>query len=148
MNNNFLVSEPATTGLSAYVIVVGIVLLAALVAVVIQYYTWSASPWYADRALAAFNVWDWLPGYTKPPVTPAAPATVPTATRDRANWCFVGEDLTGRWCVRVPDERACDADRLFASRADCELVQGNALPAGIVQNNGVNMLSLAAAHTK
>jgi hypothetical protein len=145
MNNNFLVSEPVTTGLSAYVIVAGIVLLAALVAVVIQYYMWSASPWYADRALAAFNVWDWLPS-NKPAAMPAAPAT--TATRDMANWCFVGEDLTGRWCVRVPDERACDADRLFASRADCELVQGNALPAGIVQNNGVNMLSLAAAHTK
>jgi len=147
--NNFLVPEPSTTGLSAYVIIAGIVLLAALIAVGVHYYMWYSSPWYADRASAAFNVWNWLPS-APPAVAPAAPATVPTASRGGAgeSWCFVGEDLTGRWCVRVPSDRACDANRTFASRAACELIQGNALPAGIVQNNGVNMLSLAAAHTK
>jgi hypothetical protein len=44
-----------------------------------------------------------------------APAPVP----ERQVWCFVGEDDTGRWCVRVPSESSCSADRAYTSQKEC-----------------------------
>lgn len=64
------------------------------------------------------------------------------------NWCFVGEDLTGRWCVKVPNSSACSPERLFSSRPGCELVEASASPAGINKNGGATMTPLFAAHTK
>ena len=53
---------------------------------------------------------------------------------NRESWCFVGEDLSGRYCVKVPSEEACDDNRTFKSRADCELVEGSHMPAGITKD--------------
>lgn len=65
------------------------------------------------------------------------------------NWCFVGEDITGRWCVRVPRPDACSPDRLFSSRPGCELVSASPLPLGLVADGGAAMRPLvAAAHIK
>lgn len=65
------------------------------------------------------------------------------------NWCFVGEDVTGRWCVKVPQPDACSSERLFSSRPGCELVAASPLPLGLVAKGGAEMNpSLAAAHTK
>jgi hypothetical protein len=65
------------------------------------------------------------------------------------NWCFVGEDVTGRWCVKVPQPDACSPERLFSSRPGCELVPTSPLPLGLVANGGAAMNPLlAAAHTK
>ena len=65
------------------------------------------------------------------------------------NWCFVGEDVTGRWCVKVPQPDACSPERLFSSRPGCELVTASPLPLGLIAKGGAEMNpSLAAAHTK
>jgi hypothetical protein len=65
------------------------------------------------------------------------------------NWCFVGEDVTGRWCVKVPRPDACSPERLFSSRPGCELVPASPLPLGLVAKGGAEMKPLiAATHTK
>lgn len=65
------------------------------------------------------------------------------------NWCFVGEDVTGRWCVKVPRPDACTPERLYSSRPGCELVPASPLPLGLVDKGGAVMNPLlAAAHTK
>ena len=65
------------------------------------------------------------------------------------NWCFVGEDVTGRWCVKVPSSSACSPERLFSSRPGCELVPASPLPLGLVAKGGAEMKPLlAASHTK
>jgi hypothetical protein len=65
------------------------------------------------------------------------------------NWCFVGEDVTGRWCVKVPRPDACSSERLFSSRPDCELVTASPMPLGLIAKKGAEMKPLlAAAHTK
>jgi hypothetical protein len=65
------------------------------------------------------------------------------------NWCFVGEDVTGRWCVKVPQPDACSPERLFSSRPGCELEPASPLPLGLVAKGGAEMNPLiAATHTK
>jgi hypothetical protein len=65
------------------------------------------------------------------------------------NWCFVGEDVTGRWCVKVPQSDACSPERLFSSRPGCELVTASPLPLGLIGKGGAEMNPLlAASHTK
>ena len=59
-------------------------------------------------------------------------------------WCFVGEDLEGRWCVQVPSRDACDSNRVFGSRSACELVPANALPSGVVNATATSMTPLSA----
>ena len=61
----------------------------------------------------------------------------------RETWCFVGEDLTGRFCVKVPSEQSCDRDRTYGSRSACEMTQASHMPAGILTNNGAGMLPLS-----
>jgi hypothetical protein len=39
----------------------------------------------------------------------------------KQTWCLVGEDMTGRWCIQVPGEGACDAERSFPTKNDCEM---------------------------
>ena len=87
-----------------------------------------------------------------PPVA-LAPMAVPgaasavsklvSAKHQKESWCFVGEDLTGRYCVKVPSEKSCDTDRLFGTRKDCELTPANHMATGIVKENGESMLPLA-----
>ena len=78
---------------------------------------------------------------------PGAAATASTSERrpegPKESWCFVGEDLTGRYCVKVPSDKSCDRDRLFGNQKDCELTTANHMPAGIVKSNGTSMLPLA-----
>jgi hypothetical protein len=50
------------------------------------------------------------------------------------SWCFVGDDLSGRYCVKVPSDAACTSDRIFLTRGDCELISGSHLVAGISYN--------------
>jgi hypothetical protein len=50
------------------------------------------------------------------------------------SWCFVGEDLSGRYCVKVPSDASCTSDRLFKSREECEMVKGSHMPAGITRD--------------
>lgn len=59
-------------------------------------------------------------------------------------WCFVGEDKTGRWCVHVPNNHACDPDRTFQSRDACELTTASAMPLGFIKHGGMTQAPLSA----
>lgn len=79
-----------------------------------------------------------------PPLMPPQP---PAAVHpDTEAWCFVGEDLTGRYCVKVPSAKSCDNDRKFASRQDCEMVSAQHLPAGVITKQGAGMISLLSGN--
>jgi hypothetical protein len=75
----------------------------------------------------------------KPMATESTSERHPEPTSE--SWCFVGEDLTGRYCVKVPSASSCEASRYFPTRSDCELQKANALPAGVVTASG-GMLDL------
>jgi len=62
---------------------------------------------------------------------------------EREHWCFVGEDLSGRYCVSVPSDKQCTSERLFHSRVDCEMAAANHLPAGVLTRHGDKYVPLA-----
>jgi len=43
----------------------------------------------------------------------------PVASAEQT-WCFIGDDIAGRWCIQVPDERSCDNNRAYKSKNACE----------------------------
>ena len=53
-----------------------------------------------------------------------------------SSWCFVGEDLSGRYCVKVPSEESCDPDRTFRTHSDCAIINATHMPAGIIRGDG------------
>jgi len=145
----------------------GILLIGLLFAIgVAVYYYYSASdaesPWWSDRARAATSDWGLFRKSGASTDDSPAPTSVPSNTHsedlsEETNgpvaleeaqkpeaWCFVGEDLEGRWCVQVPSREACDANRVFGSRSACELVSGNALPSGVVNATATSMTPLSA----
>lgn len=139
---NAVPAQP-TIGLGVWFIVAaGIIALIVFAGVWISYYRWSASPWLGDQLNAPFHVWDWLFGAAAPAAAetpaPAAPVVPPM------HWCFVGEDYTGRWCVKVPSRSACSADRTYTSQEECTLIEANHEPTGIILNGGAAMRPLAS----
>ncbi len=81
-------------------------------------------------------------GAVPPPLTPPAAALSAAVHPDKEAWCFVGEDLTGRYCVKVPSAKSCEASRTYISRQDCEMVPAQHLPAGVMTKQGTGMLPL------
>ncbi len=63
------------------------------------------------------------------------------------NWCYVGEDLTGRFCVKVPSPELCPKARAFRTRAECEMVTASPMPLTIQQNRGSTSIPLAGLPT-
>jgi hypothetical protein len=61
------------------------------------------------------------------------------------NWCYVGEDLTGRFCVKVPEAELCPKARAFQTRSECEMVQASPLPLTVQQDRGMTGLMLAGS---
>jgi hypothetical protein len=49
-----------------------------------------------------------------------SPKEPPPAASAEQTWCFVGEDMAGRWCMQVPGPKACDPDRTFHNKNSCE----------------------------
>jgi len=43
----------------------------------------------------------------------------PVASAEQT-WCFIGDDIAGRWCVQVPNEKSCDNHRAYKSKNACE----------------------------
>jgi len=76
-----------------------------------------------------------------PPVPPAPPPD--GGAPAHAPWCFVGADLTGRWCIKTPEAGLCPADRTFHSRAECEMKTASASPLGITQDHNTTMIPIA-----
>lgn len=123
-----------------------------------HYYQLHESPWWDQRAKANSFIWDWIDKFRDspslgimgnlndvpspvqfsaqppPPVVAVEPPVpnIPSPSPPPVAWCFVGEDLTGRYCVKVPSAASCDRTRVFNSQQDCELQMGNAMPAGVV----------------
>jgi hypothetical protein len=139
------VSEVVSGGLATWILIGGILLLLA-----------TAYLLYMQQ----INIRDFLPSYDVPPVDwraiekaerkeARAEARAEASAGFGENWCFVGEDVTGRWCVKVPRSDACTPERLFSSRPGCELVAASPLPLGLVDKGGAAMNPLIAAmHTK
>lgn len=71
----------------------------------------------------------------------------PDADSFRQTWCFVGEDRTGRYCVKVPGPKSCDPDRRYYTRLECEMNLANAMPAGVITNHGVSYDLLSSGRT-
>jgi hypothetical protein len=67
-------------------------------------------------------------------VTPQVPPTVVTSSH---SWCLVAEDMSGRYCVKVPGPDSCEPGRTYSSQSDCELTPAMRLPAGIQQDSGM-----------
>jgi len=81
----------------------------------------------------------------KPKPEPNQEKKIQSARLQSESWCFVGEDLSGRYCVKVPSHKACNSDRSFYTREDCELISGSHMPGGIMQN-GTNFRPLRSMH--
>lgn len=95
-------------------------------------------------ALLTWIIWssmkDWL--RSKLMAIAATPTTSTTPTNPTTGqWCFVGEDLTGRWCVKTPEEGLCPKKRVFQSRSECEMKTASASPLGI--NYNTTMIPIA-----
>lgn len=141
---------------------VGIVLLSILLVGIYQYFKLSSSPWWSERAKASQSVFSLLDkatestpeGAIKSKTITLPPSEDSNSARERViersatpikvseTWCFVGEDLAGRYCVKVPNEDACTKERSYASRSDCELTPANAMPSGNLKdgNTGIDYL--------
>lgn len=113
--NTIAANAPSTRPWVLILIVVALVLGGVFVFV---QYSASSSPQQPPHSV--------LPEPREPQPEPAA-NTVPQGK----TWCFVGEDVQGRWCIQVPSAHACDANRSFASEEDCKLVPASPMPLGI-----------------
>lgn len=107
-------------------------LVALLICIAIAIYLWLMTP--------SKNKEDPIPVEKTPSPDPLPENTEKPQSHE--SWCFVGEDLSGRYCVKVPSDAACTNDRIFFTRGDCELISGSRLVAGI-SNNGQDFRPLA-----
>jgi hypothetical protein len=87
-----------------------------------------------------------IAGAVAPPLVPPPSQDIGSVHPDSESWCFVGEDLTGRYCVKVPSAGSCDSSRTFQSRQDCEMVTGQHLPASIITKQGAGALPLLSGN--
>jgi len=70
--------------------------------------------------------------YTEPP----GKTRLPFDNTRNQTWCFIGEDNTGRYCVKVPRADLCEPIRTFGQRESCELLEGSQMPLAIVTKSG------------
>jgi hypothetical protein len=63
------------------------------------------------------------------------------------NWCFVGEDLTGRFCVKVLSAELCPKSRAFPTRDECEMVKASPMPLTVQENRGTTSIPLSGLPT-
>lgn len=111
----------------------------------------TGAPWFwisvVVLLLAIVGVALWKFGYfsATPSVFPIPTETVltpPPKPLKEETWCFVGEDMTGRWCVRVPHRGACDPERAYSSKSDCQLTAASRLPLGVNMEGGARVAPL------
>lgn len=87
-----------------------------------------------------------IPGAMAPPILPPSRDGGAAVHPDTEAWCFVGEDVTGRYCVKVPSDGSCEAGRAYKSRQDCEMVPAQHLPASLVVKQGAGALPLLSGN--
>jgi len=84
------------------------------------------------------------------PVAPGAPVALeaPKDPKDQKvvqeTWCLVGEDLAGRYCVKVPGPQSCTQERSYLSQDQCTLTPAMKLPAGILKSANTSMKQLSS----
>ena len=149
---------PTASFASSYGLWIGIgvalLVLAAIAIGVALYKSSTNTSWWSDRIGSSNEAREALfrtqgADTDKGLVPPVAPSELNrAAARKEAlrpeSWCFVGEDFEGRWCVKVPARSACDANRVFGSQDECELVRANALPSGAVNDSRTSMTPLSS----
>jgi hypothetical protein len=167
MSNTNIGFAPTVSSFTILFWIIGLLALCVGVAVAFKYYRLHESPWWSDRARSNNALWDWLGAFRSSPsfgqygtlnevpsgLQLSAPIpTIQAAVKHMESppppqvaWCFVGEDLTGRYCVKVPSAESCDSTRVFNSQQDCEMKSGNALPSGVVSpHDGRKMTPLSS----
>jgi hypothetical protein len=92
--------------------------------------------------IASVYLKDWLRARLLPSESPP-PSSATAPPPSYGQWCFVGEDLTGRWCVKTPEEGLCPIKRSFQSRSECEMKTASASPLGITQQHDTTMIPIA-----
>lgn len=137
-------------------LVVGAIVLVVVAIAGYTYYKLSNSPWWSERSKVESNVLGGLSNLMKEkPVVKAAqsldteiktdeeePEIDPDfkkIARIRETWCLVGEDLSGRYCVKVPDKSLCPSDRKYPSRDACELTPANHMPTGVMKDRETDL---------
>jgi len=55
--------------------------------------------------------------------------------RTKEAWCLVGEDVSGRYCVKVPSESSCVPDRTHRSQEECELTPASRMPLALASSS-------------
>jgi len=163
---NLPVAENDFTGYQTFGIFAIVVLITIGIGSFVYNYDLYSSPWWSDRIYTESGWTDmfdsfktgWFGAWQSaiPFSLAQSPVLDVVSNRDQGNkggqkqresWCFVGEDLTGRYCVKVPSPKSCTRDRLYYSRLDCELHLTNALPAGVITDNGVKYDLLSSGRT-
>jgi len=120
--------EP-NNGLSIYQIV-GFILIFIILAAIVSYskniLTIDFSSWFRNPTTFLASTDERTGESTAYQPAPVEQKDVPmglgkkTAALSEMYWCLIGEDMGGRWCVQVQDEKNCDKDRTFKSKNECE----------------------------
>lgn len=74
----------------------------------------------------------WGPTSPSEIISPPPLTALSSPAPDKESWCFVGEDLTGRYCVKVPAAGSCEPSRTYVSRNDCEMTPAHHLPTKVL----------------
>ena len=136
---NLQYPEPVNTSYFSIYVVVAITLIVLIVGGIVYY---APDVINLEQGWLSNNVYDplvdlyqrtvsWVTGKNivqpNEDVTKYGPATITnntlvadTTDKFKQVWCLVGEDMTGRWCIQVPGEGACEVDRSFPNKNDCE----------------------------
>ena len=135
-----------------------LIILFVIIVAVYKWWTLSSSPWWSDRARSFQTTWSSF--FTSADLVShidtsklidvepkVAPPSVPVQQaveriHRKESWCFVGEDVQGRWCVHVPSATSCTPDRTFDSEDACTLVNASSMPLGVVRDGGALMQPL------
>lgn len=149
-------STPIYTDWRIWALVGGVVVALIAVTVWVNYEQWATSPWWSDRYQASQHWFDLIPWFKpeKPhldtdlqheselPTNNSSPPPAPAILPARETWCLVGEDLSGRYCVRVPGADSCTNERSYLSRDDCIMTPANHSPTGLSLNEGTRFRPL------
>jgi len=79
-------------------------------------------------------------------IYPPKSSLLPYDNTKNQTWCFVGEDNTGRYCVKVPATDLCEPIRTFGSRESCELTEGSQMPLAMVTQGGHSKTPISSLH--
>lgn len=158
VQNTVVASNTGSSPYRPWIYISVLILLFVIIVAVYKWWTLSSSPWWSDRARAFQTSWSSFFTSTDKEshidsaklvdIQPiSAPPTVPIQQaverkQEKESWCFVGEDVQGRWCVRVPSASSCTPDRTFESEDACTLVKASSMPLGVVRDGGALMQPL------